>query len=75
MGTHNGTPYRPRSSGSLVKVDSDFLFFPDGGRSAPTALANAWKRPSTTRGASYSQFASMLHLASFSDQVCNCVYN
>jgi hypothetical protein len=73
MRTHGNhteiVPTRPRSGGSLVQVDGDYLFFTDGGRSAPSSLANQWKRPSTTRGSSYAQFASMLHIGAFSDQL------
>ena len=63
------SPLRPQSRGSLVQLDGSYLFFQDGGRSAATSLANEWKRPSTTRGASYAQLASMLHLSGFHEQV------
>jgi Ca2+-binding EF-hand superfamily protein len=63
------SPPRPVSRGSLVQLDGDYLFFSDGGRSAAATLANQWKRPTTTRGASYAQFASMLHIASFHEQL------
>ena len=39
-----------------------------GGRSVAPTLAAEWKRPSRTRGQSYSQFASMLHLRGFHEQ-------
>ena len=60
---------RPQSRGSLVQLDGSYMFFADGGRSAPTTLANEWKRPTTTRGGSYAQLASMMHLNGFHEQM------
>ena len=68
-GYPQGTALRPQSRGSLVQLDGSYLFMQDGGRSVASSLCNEWKRPSTTRGASYAQLASMLHLQGFHDQV------
>jgi len=63
------SPMRPHSRGSLVQLDGSYMFFNDGGRSTATTLAAEWKRPSRTRGGSYAQLASMMHLRPFHDQM------
>ena len=52
----------------MVQLGGKYMFFNDGGRSVPATLASEWKRPTTTRGSSYAQFASMLHLRGFHEQ-------
>ena len=68
-GRPDTSPMRPHSRGSLVQLDGSYMFFNDGGRSTATTLAAEWKRPSRTRGSSYAQLASMMHLRPFHDQM------